>query len=212
MSANAATDTAVDRGVDTPSAFEPYEAYEIGDQVWTLAWVGMPFEVVGKNDETRTIMLDGTGPCSLPGGARLDLLPQNLYLLTHEVWDQIWYWPDIAGEHYDTVVDRFVEQHSSGEIVMGYAAGSLTVSTDKPERGNPFRLDLDDYAYFGQIMAQPVAAVAADGTGLVLDYDAAVPDDRWFATGPKLALKLKMVGYRWALARGTMVLNTADFD
>ena len=65
------------------------------------------------------IEINGTGPCSLPEGALLDVGPANHYMLSHQEWDQIWYWPDCAGETYQTVVDRFVASHQEGEITTG---------------------------------------------------------------------------------------------
>jgi hypothetical protein len=189
---------------------EPYDAYAIGDEVWCLAWIGMPFVVVGKNDETRTIQIDGTGPCSLPEGARMDLLPQNHYLLTHEQWDQIWYWPDIAGETYLDVVTRFIDGHRDGSIVTGYAGGSVSVEA-KTRGAMTFRLSLCDYLPFGQIKVQPVAAIGDDGS-LVVEHDGSIPDDRWQPTGPITPLEIGMHGYRWALTFGRVILSWHDFD
>jgi hypothetical protein len=189
---------------------ETYERYAIGDEVWCLAWIGMPFVVTGKNDDTRTIEIDGTGPCSLPEGALLDLDPQNHFMLTHEKWDSIWYWPDMAGERYREVVERFVAKHQEGEIVCGYAAGSVTVA-DSPASAMSFRLSLAGYEPYGQIRAEPVVAVASDGT-LVRMSEPSISSDQWHACGPALALELRMVGYRWALTYGKLVLNWEDFD
>ncbi len=189
---------------------EPYDSYRVGDEVWCLAWIGMPFRVTGKDDRTRTIEIDGIGPCSLPEGAVIDIDPQNQFLLTHEKWDAIWYWPDVAGERYQQVVDRFVDGHREDEIVTGYAAGALTV-VDNPRAAMTFRLSFLGYGRFGNIRATPVAAVGGDGA-LVAVHDPAIADDRWLPTGPTLPLELKMVGYRWALTFGRIVLNWRDFD
>jgi len=190
---------------------EPYESYQIGDEVWCLAWIGMPFVVSGKNDEKRTIEIDGTGPCSLPEGALIDVGPENHFMLTHEPWDAIWYWPDSEGEGYQQVVDRFVEQHHEGEIVTGYAAGGITVN-DTPAGAMTFRLSFAGYGHFGQITATPVAALADDGSELVRLHDPAIPDERWLRCGPTLPLEIKMTAYRWSLAYGKIVLNWQDFD
>jgi hypothetical protein len=189
---------------------EPYESYQVGDEVWCLAWVGMPFTVTGKSDETRTIEIDGAGPCSLPEGALLDLDPQNHFMLTHQKWDSIWYWPDIAGERYQQVVDRFVNGHREGEIVTGYVAGGVTV-VENPSAAMSFRLSFAGYGRFGNIRATPVVAIGDDGS-LVHAYDPAIGDERWLPSGPAIALELKMIAYRWALAFGKIVLNWQDYD
>jgi hypothetical protein len=188
---------------------EPYESYQIGDEVWCLAWLGMPFRVTGKNDAKGVIEIDGTAPCSLPEGALIDLDPQNHYMLTHEHWDAIWYWPDVAGERYQQVVDRFIDGHKDDEILTGYPAGNLTV-VENPEAAMSFRLSFKNYSRFGNIVATPVVAVA-DGA-LITASDPTVSNERWVACGPALPLELKMVGYRWALTFGKIVLNWRDFD
>jgi hypothetical protein len=190
---------------------EPYESYHVGDEVWCLGWLGMPFVVVGTDDETQTIQIDGTGPCSLPEGARIDLHPENHYMLTHERWDAIWYWPDVAGEHYKQVAERFVDAHEDDDFVVGYVGGALTV-TENPAAAMSFRVRVSGYWTSGQIRAQPVAALADDGGSLILHYDRAIPDERWMKTGPRLPLEIKMVAYRWALTYGKLVLNWQDFD
>jgi hypothetical protein len=194
----------------SPLDAELYDEFNVGDEVYCLAWIGMPFVVVGKNDEKRAIEIDGTGPCSLPEGARIDLSPENHFMLTHEHWDQLWYWPDIAGETYLDVAERFVESHHTDEVVNGYAAGMVWV-VNEPDRAMAFRLDLDTWTHFGQVNAQPVAALGQDLT-VVLDAAADVSSDRWVATGPTVALELRMVAYRWSLTFGKFVLNWQDFD
>jgi hypothetical protein len=197
--------------MSTQPHFEPYGNYSVGDEVWCLGWLGMPFEVVGLDDATQTIQIDGIGPCSLPEGARIDLAPENHFKLTHEMWDAIWYWPDSEGEHYKEVAERFVDKHHDDELVVGYPAGSLTV-TENPAAAVTFRISVSNYWRNGMIRAQPVAAIADDGAGLVLMHDAAIPDDRWIPTGPRFPLEIRMVAYRWALTYGKIVLNWQDFD
>jgi hypothetical protein len=191
--------------------FEPYESYQVGDDVWCLGWLGMPFKVVGKNDETRTIEIDGVVPSSLPEGVRIDLSPENHYMLTHEMWDAIWYWPDQAGERYRDVADRFVGGHQDGHIVKAYPAGSLTV-TENDALGISLKITVSSYWTSGTIRARPVAAIGDDGASLLLIHDPSIPDDRWIPTAPNLPVELKMVAYRWALTYGKMVLNWMDFD
>ncbi|HEX5588452.1 MAG TPA: hypothetical protein VFZ17_14150 [Acidimicrobiia bacterium] len=196
---------------DTIARPEPYDSYHVGDAVWCLAWVGMPFVITGKNDEKQTIEIDGVGPCSLPEGALIDVTEANLFMLTHEQWDSIWYWPDSDGERYQQVVDRFVEQHREGELVNGYVGSGITV-TDSPDGAMAFRLSFAGYGHFGQILATPVAAIADDGSALLHLHDPAIPDARWLQCGPALPLEIKMTAYRWSLAYGKLVLNWQDFD
>jgi hypothetical protein len=190
---------------------EPYEAYEVGDEVWCLGWLGMPFKVVGKDDQDRVIQIDGVGPCSLPEGARIDLYPENHYMLTHEMWDAIWYWPDQAGERYRDVAERFVADHQDGEIVTAYPAGSLTVTEDD-RVGVSLRIRVSSFWTSGTMRAQPVAAIGPDGNSLVLVHDPAITSEQWLPSGPNLPVEIRMVAYRWALTYGRMVLNWRDFD
>ncbi len=199
--------------MNTPAGHQDtdrFDDFDVGDEVFCLAWIGMPFQVVGKDQEKRVIEIDGTGPCSLPEGARIDLHPENHYMLTHEQWDQIWYWPDIAGETYLEVTQRFVEGHTTGQIVNGFAAGMVWV-VDEPDRSMAFRLDLDDWQHFGQVKVQPVAAADGDGT-LLFDASADVAPDAWKPTGPWVPLEVTMVAYRWAYTFGKFVLNVEDYD
>jgi hypothetical protein len=195
----------------TTDSAETYERYEVGDDVWCLGWIGMPFTVVGKDDDKQIIQIDGVGPCSLPGGARIDLVPQHHFMLSHQMWDSIWYWPDIAGEHYREVFDRFVDKHSEGQLVTGHMAGGVTVS-DNPDAAVAFRLSLTGVSPFGQIYGSPVVAIAENGTEILTHLDPEIPDDRWIPSAPLLPLEMKMVGFRWALCYGKFVLNWEDFD
>ncbi|MET0895519.1 MAG: hypothetical protein ABWY80_06685 [Acidimicrobiia bacterium] len=189
---------------------EAFETYAVGDDVWCLAWIGMPFVVVGKDDDHGVIHIDGTGACSLPEGARLDIVADNLFMLTHEPWDSIWYWPDIAGERYKEVTERFVDAHRDGEVVVAYSAGLMSV-VPSPARAMSFRLGVDSYWPSGVIYAQPVAAIAADGTELLVAHDPSVEDARWLPCGPRQSVELRMVAFRWALTYGKLVLNWQDF-
>lgn len=195
----------------TVETLDSFDEFQVGDAVWCLAWIGMPFTVVGKNDEKRIIQIDGTGPCSLPDGAKIDLVPQHHFMLTHHMWDSIWYWPDSSGERYQEVFDRFVDKHSEGQIVSGYVASGITVA-DHPDAAVAFRLSFDAVSLFGQIRAEPVVAISPDATSLIRLFDPSIPSDRWVSSGPGLPLEIKMVGYRWALCYGKVVLNWEDFD
>src|SRR5262245_17357387 len=102
---------------------ERYEDFRVGDEVFCLAWLGMPFKVTGKDDAQRLIFVDGQGPCSLKEGCSIDINSNSLFMLTHKLWDQIWYWPDRANESYTEVVERFLDYHHENQIVMGYPGG-----------------------------------------------------------------------------------------
>ena len=92
-----------------------------------------------------------------------------MFLLTREHWDQIWYWPDRAGEHYLEVFQRFVERHRVGEVICGYhvpdglmvTLGGVKTSLD-PKRTMMFRIQAIDVGR-GQVRVHPVAAVGPDG-------------------------------------------------
>lgn len=186
-----------------------FEDFAVGDQVWCLAWIGMPFEVVAKDPDTEIVSIDGSARCSLPEGARLDLLPQNHYLLTKEHWDQIWYWPDLKGEQYLDVVHWFIDTHHEGELVSGYAAGAVSVDP-KPRGATTYRLSFEEWLPFNQLKAQPLVAVADDRT-IITEFDPAIPVERWQPSGPRVALEIEMIGYRWAITHGRQVLNWTDF-
>lgn len=195
---------------------EPYEDFKVGDRVFCLGWIGMPFKVVGKDDKRGMIFLDGEGPCSLPGGAKVDIDPSSLYMITHNQWDQIWYWPDRAGETYKQVARRFIDNHKDNEIVVGYAAGPAPMpnyyyAQKKPELSMSFRLSYGPLRGMQQIHAQPVAAVS-DTKGIIVQYDPSIPDDMWVATGPVMPLRIEMAAYRWALLWGRILLNWSDFE
>jgi hypothetical protein len=189
---------------------ESYDDYTIGDEVWTLAWLGMPFVVVNKVDELGRIELNGAAPCSLPEGAMVDINPPSMFMLTHKQWDQVWYWPDRAGEHYDQVVDRFIADHVEGEVITGYYVDGYSAATID-RRAMALRISFGSVDTWGQIHVQPVAAVAPDGSGLIRTYDPSIPDDQWFQAGPAAPARLEMHMYRWALRYGDVVLNWRDF-
>jgi hypothetical protein len=188
---------------------EPFESFARGDEVHCLAWIGTRFRVVDVDEDTRRIAIEGLGT-SAP--ALIDIYPQNMYMLTHEHWDQLWYWPDRLGESYSDVFDRFVDEHRDGEIVTGYFAPSvgLTLVTRDPQLAQTFRLDLSDVVAKRQIVAQPVAAIV-DGV-LLTAHDPAIPDEQWLRSGPAVPVQIEMQAYRWSLTAGGIILNVDDFD
>jgi hypothetical protein len=175
----------------------------------------MPFRVVAKDDDKQLIMIDGQGPCSLPDGAVLDIDPSTQFMLSHNQWDTIWHWPDRAGETYKQIVDRFVDAHAEGDVVTGYLGSYLMdfhFIEPRPDRAMAFKLSLGAKDTWHLVHAQPVAAVADDGSRLLLEYDPAVSADRWINSGPAAPLRVEMVSYRWALLYGRTVLNWRDFQ
>jgi hypothetical protein len=192
---------------------ETYEDFHVGDEVYCLAWIGMPFEVVAKDDAAHKISLQGVGKSSLTDGAQVDIGPSHLYLITHELWDQIWYWPDRKGETFDQVFDRFVAEHQTGEVVTAYFSdviALLGMMVVKPENAAAYRLDLDHAIDRRTITAEPVAAYAADERRLVTAYDPSIAGDGWLKCGPKMPVTITMHGYRWSLGCGDIILNWQD--
>jgi hypothetical protein len=190
-----------------------YDSYRIGDRVYCLAWVGLPFDVVAKDDERRVIGIET--PPGWPTFAQVDVFPENMFLLTHEHWDFIWYWPDRAGELYYDVFQRFCGRHQVGEVICGYhvpdglmvTLGGMKVALD-PRRTMMFRIQAIDVGR-GQVRVHPVAAVGAGGA-LVSTPNAAIADEAWQRSGPTVAIRLEMRLYRWCLTFGELVLNWED--
>lgn len=201
-------DAASDRGAD-------YESYRVGDRVYCLAWIGQPFDVVAKDDERRVIGIET--PPGWPTFAQVDVFPETMFLLSREHWDQIWYWPDRAGEHYLEVFQRFAERHHVGEVICGYhvpdglmvTLGGMPnrVSLD-PKRTMMFRVQAIDLGR-GQVRVHPVAAIGPDGA-LVSSPTAGIADDAWQRSGPTVALRLELRLYRWCITFGELVLNWED--
>jgi hypothetical protein len=196
------------------TARETYEDFHVGDEVYCLAWVGMPFQIVGKDDETQKIALQGLGRTSLTDGAQVDIGPSNLFLITHQLWDQIWYWPDRKGETYTQVFDRFVAEHRTGEVVTAYFSEVLALlgmMVVKPANAVAYRIDVNHAVDRRTISAEPVAAYVESEQRLVTMCDPSIPDDRWLKCGPKMPVTIAMHGYRWSLGLGEIILNWQDF-
>ena len=190
--------------------------FRVGDDVYCLAWIGLPFKVVARDDEAGCISIAGTLPSSLHNGVQLDIYSHNLFMLTHETWDQIWYWPDRLGETYMQVFDRFVAAHRDGEVVNAYSAPTLEglgiMSVDRdPELAQAFRLDLSRVDSHRQIKAHAVCAIVDGGTAIRGDHDPSIADADWMKTGPTIAAQVEMVGYRWSITAGRLLLNVEDF-
>ena len=190
-----------------------YADYAVGDRVYCLAWIGQPFDVVAKDDERQAIAIET--PPGWPTFGQVDIFPETTFLLTHEHWDNIWYWPDRAGERYLEVFDRFFGRHHVGEVIAGYhvpdglmvTLGGMNIRLD-PNRTMMFRIQALDAAR-GQVRVHPVAAVAPDGALVSAPTDG-IADEAWLRSGPTVPLRLEMRLYRWCLTFGEMVLNWDD--
>jgi hypothetical protein len=188
-----------------------YDSVAVGDRVWCLAWVGKEFVVVDKDDELERVALEGANAID-PYGAQLDLFADTMWMASTEPWDQIWFWPDRAGERFNEVFQRWFADHATGDVVIGYAAdvglasvaGSVVV---KPKRSMVFRITAMDDS-MAQITVEPV--VRRDDPGLRGEEAIGGPTDSYVPVGPRLPLRIRMVDYRWALTFGDLILNWED--
>lgn len=192
--------------------------FAVGDDAWCIAWIGTRFTVVDVNEEDGRISLQAP-MASLPYGAQIDLFPGIYWMVTHEGWDQIWQWPDRAGERYETVFDRYMASVALGEIVRGYyfdtGVGALRQGrhvTVAPEAAMNLRVHTLNVTRGNQVWVEPVAAVDAGGRlRSWRDVDPEVDQVDWRPVGPAAPARLGMSGYRWALSYGEFVLNWRDF-
>jgi len=200
----------------TAAAIADFDDYEIGDKVWCLAWIDKQFTIVGKHAEQRRISIEAPSATDLYG-AQIDILPDTMYMLTKEPWDQIWYWPDRNGETYETVVDRFMAGLELGQVLTGYYLDTgpaalrqgMSVAT-VPQAAMTFRVQFIDNGGRGrQVWVETVAPVDADGR--LLDGDAMDAAVTWRRVGPSVPLRIGMRAYRWGLSYGELVLNWRDF-
>ena len=175
-----------------------FDDLAVDDQVWCLASVGTPFRVENLDlvRERVTVVPDPTSA----GGGPLELSPDTLWLLSKERWDQIWYWPDRAGERFDVVVDRFVASHLPGEVVQGYfldtSVGASNQGFVKPNPKTAMSFEIQQPTPgFGQVRVRPVAETT----------------DGILAVGPIVPLRLGMTCYRWSLSFGEIIVNWSDF-
>jgi hypothetical protein len=187
-----------------------FEDVSVGDQLWCLAWIGKEFTVVEKDGETGRVALEGPSAVD-PYGAQVDLFPDTMWMATREPWDQVWFWPDRAGERFDEVFDRWWAGHEIGDIVLAYpldqALTSLGFVKVRPRLAMAFRIvafDVDAH-----IQVEPVV-IAADPTRRD-DEALAAPPDAWVAVGPRAPARIRMADYRWGLTFGDLILNWQDF-
>lgn len=192
-----------------------WDDYAVGESVYRLAWIGKRFEVVEKTEQIMS--LQGEAEYD-PRGAQVDVVPGTLWMLTHEPWDQVWYWPDREGEGYEEVFERFIRAHSPGDIVNGYFfdryLNPLGRHIDpRPDLAMTFRVEninLTDR----RVLVRPVVGLV-DETGTEADPITDVNDERtprrWVGAGPAVPLTIEMKIYRWCLSVGPFVLNWEDF-
>jgi hypothetical protein len=171
----------------------------VGDRVWCLASVGIPFRVEALDPQRHRVTV--VPEPSLESGARpLELTAQTLWLLTKEPWDQVWYWPDRAGESFNDVVERFAAAHQPGDVVQGYfldtSVGASNQGFVKPNPKLAMSIEIQrPTPGFGQVRVRPVTETA----------EGVVP------VGPNVPLRLGMTCYRWSLSFGELIVNWRDF-
>lgn len=182
--------------------------YKVGDQVYCLAWIGKRFEITARDDARGVLSLQGELE-GLPTGAQVDIFPHTTWMVTHAGWDQIWYWPDRAGESYREPYQRFVKAHKAGDIITAYQVegpSPLTPAAKTAEGAMTLRiLAVEDMG----VLVQPVTGIDAEGR-VVREADGG-QHVRWEACGPASQAQVKMVGYRWCVAYGDVVLTWQDF-
>ena len=170
-----------------------FEDLAVGDRVWCLASIGTPFQVSTLDDDRDrvTIVPD---PTLGSGGRPLELTAGASWLLTTEHWDQVWYWPDRAGERFDAVVQRFVAAHQPGEVIQGYfldtgvGASNQGFVNPNPKLAMSLRSSAR-HQDFGQVRVKPVTETEA---GIV-------------PVGPNVPLRLGIISYRWSLSFGELI-------
>ncbi|MGE0794235.1 MAG: hypothetical protein AB7H43_12490 [Acidimicrobiia bacterium] len=171
----------------------------VGDDVWCLASLGVPYTVTGLDPEAGRLTISPHP--AMAGTARpVTLTGDALWLVTTERWAQVWDWPDRAGERYEEVVDRFVASNPPGEVVQGYFLDTAIGATNQgfltpnPKTAMAFEIQPPTPG-FGQVRVRPVTA-GAEG---------------WVRVGPNVPLRVGMTWYRWSLSFGELVLNWPDF-
>jgi hypothetical protein len=194
---------------------ESYDDYKVGDTVYCLAWLGTPFTVSAKDDASGRICLQAPSTVD-PYGSQIDLFPETMWMLTHSPWDRVWFWPDRAGETYESVFQRYAADVTVGDVVPGYyfdpgllAPGPMCYLKPKPAISMAFRVEQVDVPS-GQVLVRPVAAVD-DAGGVTRDTTLELTPDRWTAIGPIAPVRIGMHNYRWGLAFGDVLLNWTDF-
>lgn len=194
----------------------PVGGFDVGDEVWCLAWVGKAFTIVDTEPAVGRISIEAPSATD-PYGAQLDLPPALHWMLTREPWDQVWHWPDRAGERYDAVVDRFMDGLEVGDVVRGYYLDTGTAALRQgmhvavvPNAAITLRIQAINVLRGKQVWLEPVAPV--DGDGRLLDHLAIDPDAAEYrSVGAAAPARVGMTAYRWSVSFGEFILNWQDF-
>jgi hypothetical protein len=197
----------------TDTAELDFDHIEVGDELYCLAWIGKKFTVVDKDDAAGRIALAGASATD-PYGAMVDIFRDSVWMVTNEPWDQIWYWPDRAGERYIDVYRRWIDGRAPGDVVLGHFldTGLITAGgflRPKPALAMAFRIEAIDES-FAQVRVEPVVLAADPGRRLA-PADLAADPSAWVVVGPRLPVRIGMHTYRWGLSVGDMILNGDDF-
>ena len=187
-----------------------FDEYRVGDEVYCLAWIGKKFEIVARDEDRGILSLQG-GLENVPHGAQVDIFRSTTWMVTRQKWDQIWYWPDRAGETYEDVYRRFVKEHKAGEVLTGYQVEGpypLEPVSFTAARAMAFRIM---HVHDLGILIAPVVGLV-DGAKEPLREAEKDPAVRWVMAGPPASAVLKMTAYRWSLTYGDIVLNWRDFE
>ncbi len=175
------------------------EDLSVGDRVWCLFGVGTPYEVASVDRGRRELIVEPEP--RLGGGMRPVTVPDSgLWLVTKQHWDQVWYWPDRAGETHETVVERFSAQHAPGDLVTGQfyddgmPFGPQGYVTPTPQASMTFRIHANPMP-FPRVLVEPIVDI----------------DGQVVSAGPVVPLRVAMRSYRWALSFGELIVNWHDF-
>lgn len=188
---------------------QKWNDFAVGDSVYCLAWIGKKFDISSKSDDVIALQADAEFD---PYGAQVDITPKTLWMITHEPWDQLWYWPDRANESYEDVFNRFAGSLKLGQIINGYyfRGAMLEANIDvHPSHGMAFRVAAID-TVTREIQVQPVVGLLENGDATA-DVNDARTVRRWVNAGPAMSVTIGMHKYRWCLSIGHVVLNWKDF-
>ena len=190
-----------------------FDHIEVGDELYCLVWIGKKFTVVDKDDAAGRIALAGESATD-PYGAMVDIFRDSEWMVTREPWDQIWYWPDRAGERYTDVYRRWLTGRAVGDVVLGYFLDTGLVTAGgflrpKPALAMAFRIEAIDVS-FAQVRVEPVVRATDPGRRLE-PADLAADPSAWVVVGPRLPVRIGMHTYRWGLSVGDVILNGDDF-
>jgi hypothetical protein len=121
-----------------------HEDVAVGESVYCLAWLGPVFTVVDVEESSGRVSIE-TATAKDTRGIQIDLFPDMMFMITQEPWDQIWYWPDRAGEHYDAVYERFVGDHPAGSVLCRWVPAGPAVGARLGMRGYRWSLSFGEF-------------------------------------------------------------------